>query len=215
MTNDIETLIRETAPRVTRQPEAFLAALGVGEEAAATRTTTRKRRRTLAVVGAGAVLALAGTTAAAAATQSLWWTAPHEVVAEAQPLTGEVTPVTQVGFILSADYAAGVDGSSAAAQSAFQLAQQWLAEHPVVVPVPSNAQTLTEAEREQAVARGIPPQVALENEAIAVTRDTLTATIAAARDGLESELAAYLTDNGADPALIVVDGESGVYEVGQ
>jgi hypothetical protein len=214
MTNDLEILIGEASPRVTRRPEAFLAALDVSDEAAAITRTTKKHRRSATVIGATAVLVLAGTTAAAAAAQTLWWTAPHEVVVEAVPITADVSPVTRVGFILSADYAPGVDGSSISAQSAFQLAQRWLAEHPVVVPVPAEAQSLTETERHQAVSAGVPPQSALERKASNATNDARVAAIAAGLDGLVADLTAYLEDNGADPALVIVDAENGVFQVG-
>lgn len=216
MPKNIETLIRDAAPRVTRQPEAFLAALDVGEEAAdSVRAATSKRRRTGWTLGAAAVFALGGTNLAAAATQTLWWSAPHEVTAEATPVTDEITPVTTVSYILSAGLAPGVDGETEQAKAAFQLAQQWLADHPVVTAVPEDAQTLTADEAQEYVDRGWPAQTALEQKAIRATQDARDAAIEAGGDALIAELDAYLTEQGADPELIVIDAQDGVYEVGQ
>lgn len=214
MSDRIETLLRESAPRVTREPEVFLAALAVSDEAAATRRVeTTRRRRAGIVVATATVFALAGTTAAAAATQSLWWSAPHQVVAEAIPLPGTLTPVTQVSYILAADVAPGVDGDSEAARAAFQLAQQWLADRPVVVAVPAEAQTLPPADQQDAATQGVPAQVALEQRAIAATQDALAAAVAERLPALTAELGDYLSERGSDPALIVIDVTSGVYGV--
>jgi hypothetical protein len=214
MSNDVETLIRSAAPHVTRQPDAFLAALSVSDEAAmTTHSAARKRRHVMTTVGVATVIAFAGTNVAAAATQSLWWSAPNEVVAEATPLGVDVAPVTRVSMILSADYAAGVDGTSPDAQAAFRLAQSWLAERPIVVNVPTEARTLSGGEEESAVEQGIPPQIALEHKAIAATESAVDAAIAETYDELITGLESHLADHGVVPSLVVVDRENGVVEV--
>lgn len=216
MSNNVETLIRDAAPRVTQQPEVFLAALNVSDEAASSlRTTAGKRRRVGWVVGAATVIALAGTTAAAAATQTLWWSAPHEVTAELAPVADVITPVTTVSYILSADFAPEADVDSAEAKAAFQLAQQWLASHPVVTAVPAEARTLTADEARGYVDQGWPAQTALEQKAILATQAARDAAIESGNDTLVSDLRAFLTEQGANPALIVIDARSGVFEVGQ
>lgn len=216
MLKDVETLIRDAAPRVTRQPEAFLAALNVSEEAAdSLRATTGKRRRVGWTLGAAAVVALGGANVAAAATQTLWWSAPNEVNAEMAPVTDTITPVTTVSYILSAAFAPGVAGDSEEAKAAFQLAQQWLAGRPVVTAVPEGAQTLTADEAQGYIDQGWPAQTALEQKAIQATQDARDGAIKSGNDLLVAELVAYLTEQGVNPALIVIDTQSGVYEVGQ
>lgn len=216
MPNNVESLIRDAAPRVTQQPEVFLAALNVSDEAASSLDATAgKRRRVGWVVGTATVIALAGTTAAAAATQTLWWTAPHEVTAELAPVTNEVTPVTTVSYILSADFAPEVDVDGAEAKDAFQLAQQWLAGHPVVTAVPAEAQTLTADEAQGYIDQGWPAHTALEQKAIQATQTARDAAIESGNNALESDLRAYLTEQGVAPALIVIDAHNGVFEVGK
>lgn len=216
MLNNVESLIRDAAPRVTYQPEVFLAALNVSDEAAGSlRTTAGKRRRMGWAVGAATVIALAGTTTAAAATQTLWWSAPHEVTAELAPLEVAVTPVTTVSYILSADFAPEADVDSAEAKAAFQVAQQWLAGHPVVTAVPAEARTLTADEAQGSVNQGWPTQIALEKKAIQATQAARNAAIESGNDTLVSDLRAFLTEQGTNPDLIVIDAQSGVFEVGQ
>lgn len=216
MPNEIETLIREAAPRVTRQPEAFLAALSVSDEAAeALRLTAGKRRRVGWTVGAAAaVVALGGTGVAVAASQSVWWSAPHQVIAEAVPVSDTVIPAKTASCILEADFALGVDGGSAEANATFQLAQQWLVGHPVVVAVPENAQTLTLDEEQEFVEQGWPAQIALNFKAIRATQGTIDASAAAGHDALVADLSAYLTGQGANPALLIVADHGGYCEVG-
>jgi hypothetical protein len=214
--NNVESLIRDAAPRVTQQPEVFLAALNVSDEAAGSLgTTAGKRRRVGWTVGAATVIALTGTTAAAAATQTLWWSAPHEVTAVMAPVSDVVTPVMTVSYILSADFAPEADVDSAEAKAAFQLAQQWLAGHPVVTDVPAEARTLTADETQGYVDQGWPAQTALEQKAIQATQAARDATIDSGYDTLVSDLRAFLTEQGANPALIVIDAQTGVFEVGQ
>jgi hypothetical protein len=199
---------------VTRHPDAFLAALSVSDEAAAiVGSAAHKRRRAATAIGVAGVVALAGTNAAAAANGTLWWSAPHEIVAEAVPLGDGSAPATSVSVILAADYAGGVDGSSAAARDAFRLAQSWLAEHPIVVEVPSDARTLTEQEEEVADASGIPLQIALEQKAILATEDEVAAAVADAYDDLLAGVGTRLADNGVDASLIVIDPDNGHVEV--
>jgi hypothetical protein len=214
MSNDVEILVRSAAPRVTRQPDAFLAALSVSDEAAGTvESLTRKRRRTATAVGVAAVIALAGTNVAAATTRSLWWSAPHEVVAEAKPLTDDAGTATLVRVILAADYAPGADPGSTAAREAFRLSQSWLAEHPVLVDVPDVARTLTAEEETRAIRRGIPPQVALEHKVIAATERDVNAAVEDAYETLRNGLGAHLADHGIDSSLIVIDRDNGLVEV--
>jgi hypothetical protein len=164
MPNEIETMIRTSAPRVTLDPDAFLAALDVSDEAAATLRTVAKRRRFAWVIGGATVVAIAvGTNAAAAATQTLWWSAPHAVTEQMAPVTNSATPVKSVRYVLSAGFASGVDSGSAKAKVAFQLAQDWLVAHPVVVTVPKAAQTLTAGEKSRSAAQGEPAQLTLED----------------------------------------------------
>ena len=226
MTNDLETELRDAAPRVTRHPDAFLASLDVSEDSArSVRTTHARRARMGWAIGAVTVVALGGATAAAAATHSLWWASPHNVVAEAVPITGTDAPAKTVSCILEADYAAGVDGSASASTSAFQLAQNWLSERPVVVNVPVSARSLTEDERATAgatlaadsseIEASAAAQIALDFKAIDVTRDAVDAAAEANHDTLVTALDAYLVDNGADPSLIVVGETGGFCEVGR
>ncbi|SMH49023.1 hypothetical protein SAMN06295885_3190 [Rathayibacter oskolensis] len=78
MSKDIQTLISKVAPRITQEPEAFLAALAVSEEASRSgRGRARRLRRLGVTVGAAMLIAAGGTAAAAAVTQSLRWQAPQ------------------------------------------------------------------------------------------------------------------------------------------
>jgi ABC-type molybdate transport system substrate-binding protein len=216
MSNKVESLIRQAAPRVTQEPELFLAALNVSDEAARSlQAAAGKRRRVRWAVGVAAAVALGGTTAAAAATQTLWWSAPNEVTAELTPATDVVTPVTTVSYILSADFAPDTDPDSTEAKEAFQLAQQWLAGRPVVTVIPADARTLTADEAQGYIDQGWPAQTALEQKAIQATQVARDAAIESGLNALSSDLRAYLTECGVDPALIVIDAQSGVFEVGQ
>ena len=216
MKDDVETLIREGAPRVTTQPEAFLAALNVSNEAAQPIRIIRKRSvPKWAAGGAIAVIALGGATGAAvAATQGAWWSAPHDVVAEAEPISDVVAPARSVSCILEAEFAEGVDGSSPEAKAAFQLAQQWLVGHPVVAAVPEEARTLTSDEESGFSKQGWPSQIALNFQAIQATQPALDAAAAANHDALVVAISAYLEDQRSDPALITVADRGGYCEVG-
>lgn len=226
MTTDVETTMRDSAPRVTSHPDVFLAALSVSEESASAVRSTRARRSRMGwAIGAVTVVAVGGTTAAAAATHSLWWSSPHNVVAEAVPITGTDAPAKTVSCILEADYAAGVDGSTPEALSTFQLAQNWLAVRPVVVDVPVDAHTLSVAERETAAATlasdsseyeaAVASQIALDFKAIDSTREAITSAAEADHDSLTGELSTYLLDNGGEPTLVIVGETGGLCEVGR
>lgn len=216
MSKDVEAMIREGAPRVTRQPEAFLATLSVSEEAAG--SSRRGPRRPSAVAwaigAASALVAVGGTGAAVAASQGIWWNAPHDVVAVATPVTDEIVPAMTVSCILEADFAPGVDGAREGGQGAFELAQQWLVGHPVVVAVPIEAQTLTGDEESTFVQQGWPAQIALNFKAIRASQDAVDEAAASGHQTLTAELGRYLTAQGADAALLVVADHGGYCEVG-
>jgi hypothetical protein len=214
MTNDIETLIRDAAPRTTSASNTMAAILQVGDEAAAAARSQSRRVRRRWIAGVASIAALAlGTNAAAAATQTLWWSAPNTVVEPTMPVGGHVLPATEVDEVLSATFAKGVDGNAAAAKSAFRLAQSWLVDHPVVVPVPKSAQTLTAAETQTAAKQNVPTKVALDGKAMTATEDALSTAVAAGHDKLVAGLDAYLTQQGANPRLIAVEAKAGLKTV--
>lgn len=216
MQTDLETRIRDAAPRVTAEPEAYLAALRVSDEAAdSVRAAARARRRAGWSIGAAAVIAIAGTNIAAAATQTLWWSAPGQIVTEATLVPDEAGTVGTVSFVLAADYADGVDGNTADARAAFQLAQAWLVDHPIVVAVPNDASTLSAEDESDAEAAGIPAALALEQKAIQATQAERDAAIAAGHDALMADLAEYLDAQGADPESIIVGSDGGIFQVAQ
>ena len=226
MTTDVETTVRDSAPGVTSHPDVFLAALSVsGESASFVRSARARRARMGWAIGAATVVAVGGASAAAAATHSLWWQSPHNVVAEAVPVAGTDAPAKTVSCILEADFADGVDGSASGSLSTFQLAQNWLAERPIVVDVPASAQSLTDEERTTAAATlaadssdheiAVAEQTALDFAAIDSTREAVTSAAEANHDSLVAELTTYLVDNGAEPALIVVGETGGFCEVGR
>lgn len=214
MPNELETMIRSVAPRVTQSPEALFATLQLSDEAAFTAQSRSKRHRVGWVIGVASFAMLAlGTNAAAAATQTLWWSSPHQAVEQMIPVSGDPKPATSVEYVLSATFAAGADDNSATAKSAFQVAQGWLDEHPVIVAVPEAAQTLTAAEASAARTQNIPRTVALDRKAFLATQPTLNAAVAAAKDTLTSELDVYLVKQGVNPASIVVDAKTGITTV--
>lgn len=213
MPNDLETLIREAAPRVTRQPEAALAAVAASDEARDGAQSRRHRRRAKWAVGVAAlVVAVGGATGAVAANRTIWWDEPHHVASEGHGLYDPDAPARTVSCILSADYADGVDGSSADAKQAFQLGQDWLIDRPMVIEVPLPAQRLTEGEELQALkdfssdGKDDPwaLQTALDFKALLATEDARGVAVTTGHDALVTALGAYLIDQGADPALIVV-----------
>lgn len=214
----LETLIRQAAPPVTRDPNAFLAALDVSSQSAVrSRLARRGRRRQLrwTIAASVGVFALGGTTAAAAVagTQNMWWSAPHQVVLEATPEPTDAGPIASVSYILAAEFAAGVDGESADAKRAFELAQGWLVGHPIVVDVPADAQNLTDAEQARSGAEGWQPRTSLTVKAIQASRGAIDAAVADRLESLRDELGVYLRDHGVDPSLVIVVSDGGVFEV--
>ncbi|SMH49025.1 hypothetical protein SAMN06295885_3191 [Rathayibacter oskolensis] len=143
-------------------------------------------------------------------TQSLRWQAPNSVVAEAVDATGAAGRAVSVTFIPSAVYAPGVDAATPGATEAFQIAQQWLTEHAFTLPVPSDAQTLSDDRAVELDEAGSPPRVALEQQAIAATSSGLSSAIGEGLPELEADLAAYLADQEIGPSLIVIEVSSGV-----
>ncbi|TPW78078.1 hypothetical protein [Schumannella soli] len=114
-----------------------------------------------------------------------------------------------MSFILSAGYADGVNGGSTDARAVFQKAQQWLADHPVTVDVPTDAPTAP------ARASDVPTSVAADQAAITATRESLSAKVADQKTDIALALGEYLTSQGFDAQSIVIDSTQGVYRVGR
>ena len=209
--SNIEALVRDAAPHASRSPEVFLAAVAVSEEAAVTARPAHRRKRIAVGVSLAAVLAVSGGAVATADMRSLWWSTPHEVHAEAEPVADGLDAFTTVSFIPAVGYADGVDADTPGAQQAFQAAQTWFTEHPFTADVPPRSQVVTEEDRE--AAPGKPNSIILQDKARLASEDLIRADIGDRGDRVEADLRAHLASNGIEDGLIVVDFVHGVYEV--
>lgn len=217
MPNDIEQLIRDSAPRVTERNDSLNILMDVSYEAVVRHRTklVARRKRSWAIGAVAAVAIFGGGTAAVAATHSLWWSEPHTPISAMNPVSNTTVPITQVSCVLEAEYAAGVSSDSAGAQTAFGLAQSWLTDHPVVAAIPVTAQSLTDVEAQKANTDGWALQTALDFKAIAATQPAIDRTAAAEHTALTTGLGISLTEAGANPLLIVVADHGGVCETTQ
>lgn len=220
--NDIETLVQASSPHTTPRESSSALTHAVSEEARVAVQSTRRRRHSRWIAGAAATaLVLGGATAATAALRSVWWDAPNSVNVEMTPFVLTTSPVKKVSCILQADYAPGVDASSAEAQEAFRLGQAWLADHPIILPVADSALTLT-PEEELAALKSRDDEGTADSKAFALQialefKATQSAWTAIDEDGLDTaraeELAAYLSGEGIDPTLLVIESGTGLCDV--